>query len=86
MKNTKYNMHESELYKGDTILMLSDGFPELQNEEKEMFGYERIVELFNEIGDKSSDQIIEKLKEESSVWINDQEPDDDITFVVVKVK
>ena len=51
-----------------------------------MFGYERIVELFNEIGDKSSDQIIEKLKEESSAWINDQEPDDDITFVVVKVK
>src|SRR3990172_7918044 len=38
-----YQTKTTELNSGDTILLLSDGLPELFNGKKEMFGYERVV-------------------------------------------
>ena len=33
-----YVLKESELHSGDTILLMSDGFPELLNDQNEVFG------------------------------------------------
>jgi serine phosphatase RsbU (regulator of sigma subunit) len=38
------------------------------------------------VAEKAPDEIIDVLKNEGSLWVNDQEPDDDVTFVVIKVK
>jgi serine phosphatase RsbU (regulator of sigma subunit)/ligand-binding sensor domain-containing protein len=81
-----YSKIESELSSGDTILIMSDGFPELFNDEKEMFGYKRARNLFEEFASESPEEIISKLKDAGSEWINDKDPDDDVTFVVIKVK
>jgi serine phosphatase RsbU (regulator of sigma subunit) len=86
MKNTKYDSHNTDVSTGDIILMLSDGMPELRNGNDEMFGYERIKELFGKIGDKSANEIIQYLKLNSTDWVKDKDPDDDVTFVVIKVK
>ena len=86
MKNSEYDIYEGELTEGDTILMLSDGFPELRNNENEMFGYERLKKVFANSANKSSEEIISILKEEGSSWVNDKDPDDDVSFVVIKVK
>ena len=37
-----YSHQEVELTKGDTLLLLSDGLPELFNPGEEMFGYSRL--------------------------------------------
>ena len=37
-------------------------------------------------GNKTSEEIIKYLKDEGSKWVNDKNPDDDVTFVVIKVK
>ena len=81
-----YTLIESEISTGDTILMMSDGFPELMNSEKEMFGYKQAKNLFEEISGDSPENIITKLKDAGSDWTNDADPDDDVTFVVIKVK
>jgi len=81
-----YNLEESELNSGDTILLMSDGFPELFNEDKEMYGYKRARNYFEEIAGESPEEIITKLKIAGAEWINDKDPDDDVTFVVIKVK
>ena len=62
------------------------GLPELFNEKKEMFSYERVVQEFSKAAHKSPEEIIEELKTAGSNWINNGEPDDDVTFVVIKVK
>lgn len=82
----KYDIYENEVNSGDTILMLSDGFPELMNNKNEMFGYEKLKELFLKIGNKSADEIILSFKEEHQKWAKNIEPNDDITFVVIKIK
>ena len=86
MKNTKYDIYKSEVLSGDTILILSDGFPELQNSKEELYGYERVINSFRNVAEKSLDEIINYLKDEGLKWVNDKDPDDDVTFVVIKVK
>lgn len=86
MDNFPYELKEMELYSGDTILLMSDGFPELQNVNKEMLGYKRAKNSFEEISEKEPERIITYLKEVGSRWTNDRDPDDDVTFVVIKVK
>lgn len=81
-----YELRETEVNPGDTILLLSDGLPELFNKEKEMFGYERVMDIYKNSASKNPEEIIEELKNEGNRWTNNEPPDDDITFVVIKVK
>jgi serine phosphatase RsbU (regulator of sigma subunit) len=66
--------------------MTSDGFTEMMNDDKELFGYKRTRNLFEENVDKDPAEIIEALKDEGAKWKNDKDTDDDVTFVVIKVK
>jgi len=86
MKHSKYNITDDALEKGDVLLLMSDGMPELQNEKGQMYGYERIRDGFEKVAQENSEKIISYLKEEASAWVNDKDPDDDVTFVVLKVK
>jgi serine phosphatase RsbU (regulator of sigma subunit)/ligand-binding sensor domain-containing protein len=86
MDNFPYELKKMELFKGDTILLMSDGFPELNNQENEMFGYKRARNSFEEVAEKEPEKIIEHLKNEGNRWSNDKDPDDDVTFVVIKIK
>ncbi len=81
-----YDVRETKLNKGDTLLMLSDGLPELHNDGKDMYGYKRVRNEFENVAEKSPEEIIEHLKNSGSDWINGREPDDDVTFVVIKMK
>ncbi len=84
--NYPYEIRETKLKTGDTILLMSDGLPELQNNEGELYGYQRIRNLFENNASKTPEYIIDQLKSEGKSWSSNKEPDDDITFVVIKVK
>lgn len=86
MDNFPYELREMELFTGDTLLLMSDGFPELQNVNKEMFGYKRAKNSFEEVAEKEPEEIVTHLKTSASDWINNEAPDDDINFVVIKIK
>jgi serine phosphatase RsbU (regulator of sigma subunit) len=81
-----FNLQELEITQGDTILMMSDGFPELQNEGGELFGYDRVQETFEKVANKQPEEIITFLNEIGSNWVNGNDPEDDVTFVVIKMK
>ena len=84
MGNFPYVIKETELDEGDTIIVMTDGFPELMNKKKELFGYKRTRNLFEEVAEQSPEEIINKLKNEGSNWADGRDPDDDVTFVVIK--
>jgi sigma-B regulation protein RsbU (phosphoserine phosphatase) len=81
-----YPRKEVELNKGDTLLLLSDGLPELFNRHEEMFGYLRLKELLVDAGEKPPGQIIDTLVRAGESWLKGKPQDDDMTFVVLKVK
>ncbi len=86
MKSTVYSLRKIIYEKGDTLLLMSDGFAELKNRNNEQYGYLRIKEEFRFVAQRNSNEIVEHLKNSASQWINGTEPDDDVTFVVIKVK
>jgi len=85
-KDFPYKLHETTLQKGDTLFLQSDGLPELFDKNMNMFGYENVTRVFSEVADRSPAEIIEHLNKTGSDWIGNSEPDDDVTFVVIKVK
>jgi hypothetical protein len=86
MKGTQYVLKEIRYEIGDTILLMSDGFAELKNKNNEQYGYKRIISEFKSVAQKSSNEIVEYLIYAASKWMNGIEPDDDISFVVIKIK
>ncbi|VAX27265.1 hypothetical protein MNBD_IGNAVI01-1126, partial [hydrothermal vent metagenome] len=84
--NFPYKIQETKLNKGDIIFMMSDGYPELMNDKGRMFGYERVKNKFRSIAEETPEEIINSLKNSASKWANGKDPDDDVTFVVIKVK
>ena len=86
MRNASYNMVEKELKRGDTILLLTDGLPEQMNNEEEMFDYSRVKSSFGKIINQTPEEIINELVKAGDTWMNGRAQDDDITFVVIRIK
>lgn len=83
-ENYSYQQIKSVLAPGDTLLLMTDGYPELFNERYEMLDYGRVKELFLEIADSSPELIIAHLSQAGEAWRGGRPQDDDITFVVIK--
>jgi len=79
-----YKQIRTELASGDTILLLSDGFPELFNTKNEMLDYPRVKALFQETAESSPDEIIQALTQAAEKWRQTRQQNDDITFVVLQ--
>ena len=86
MKRFPYDTHELGMSAGDAILLLSDGLPELKTTTNEQYGYERVKQEFLISAERSPSEIVEYLKHSASEWSSGTEPDDDMTFVVIKAK
>ena len=86
MKRFPYDTHKLGMSTGDTILLLSDGLPELKTTTNEQYGYERVKREFLISAARSASEIVEYLKHSASEWSSGTEPDDDMTFVVIKAK
>ncbi len=84
--NFNYGLYTRELSKGDIIVVLTDGFAERMNNKKEILGWDKGKELLERINDSTSDEIIKEFIKTSDMWGGQRQQDDDITFVVFKVK
>lgn len=69
----------------NTLFEDGGGLPELFNKEGEMFGYGRVSELFKTAGSRPVNEITAFLKDAGDQWLDGKDPDDAITFVVIKV-
>jgi serine phosphatase RsbU (regulator of sigma subunit) len=80
--NFPYEQKEIQLTSGDTMILMSDGFPEMFNDKLETLDYSRAKEIIREICRKSPQEIIDHLSKIREAWANGKTQDDDVTFVV----
>jgi serine phosphatase RsbU (regulator of sigma subunit) len=74
-----------ELAHGDTMLFMSDGFPELMNASGHQLGYGAALEAFAAAANAGDAKgVIASLSNAARNWHGDQPPNDDVTFVVVR--
>ena len=86
MRKFSYKVVEKEIKSGDTLLLLSDGLPEQMNSNEEMFGYPRVKDRFNDFINDTPENIIQNLVKSGEEWMGEASQQDDISFVVIKVK
>jgi serine phosphatase RsbU (regulator of sigma subunit) len=84
--NFVYQQQTKLLQPGDTILMMTDGFVEMFSSEKEIFDYPRVKETFHQCAESTPEEIISYLFLAADNWQKNTIQDDDISFVVIKVK
>ncbi len=84
--NYAYQQLSYEMAAGDVIVLMSDGLPERFNAQREMLGDEATTQRLAEIGTGSAQEILNHLVALGEDWGGAHPPDDDVTFVVVKVK
>ncbi|MBV9497688.1 MAG: SpoIIE family protein phosphatase [Acidobacteria bacterium] len=83
---TEYHDRTIDLAQGDTVLLLTDGFPELQAPNGQQIGYSAACEEFARAARAGNAQgVIDALAAASHQWHGDLPPNDDITFVVVRM-
>jgi serine phosphatase RsbU (regulator of sigma subunit) len=84
--NFPYRQEEFSLSTGDTIVILSDGFPEMFNEAGEMLGFDKAGQVLKEVAEESPHEIIRRFVKVGAEWAGGRPANDDLTFVVLKVK
>jgi len=85
---TAYSYRECSLSvaPGDVVVLMSDGYPERFNGKNEMLGYGSAKSVLLEIAILPPQEIIEVFVKIADQWADGRPQDDDMTFVVMKVK
>jgi serine phosphatase RsbU (regulator of sigma subunit) len=85
-KKVKYDEYIfSDVKSGQIYMVSTDGVWEAFNTSGEMFGKERVRKVISSCADLSAAEICDRMNVELSNFLGDATPDDDLTFVIVKV-
>jgi len=82
----KFVEHKFFLEKDDTLFMYSDGLKDLNNLQRDSFGYSRIRKILLENIDKPIEDIGLVLENKMLSWLGNDNQRDDITFIGLRIK
>lgn len=81
-----YGKTETIVSPGDAVLLLSDGFTELFNENQESFGSERLENSFREAVGKSAGEMVAHIIKTGNDWRGGTPLHDDFTILAMKIR
>jgi serine phosphatase RsbU (regulator of sigma subunit) len=79
-----YDSRPLRLDKGDILVVYSDGLTDAENQQGEMFGRKRLLEIIRQEAPSGSDALEQKLLIDIAEFTQGAPQTDDITFVVVE--
>jgi len=79
-----YQSRGFRLDKGDILVVYSDGLTDAENQAKEMFGEERLLELIRQEAPSGSQALEQRLLKAIHEFTQGTPQTDDITFVIVE--
>lgn len=84
LKDTKYNIMDISLKKGEKLFLYSDGVTEAQNKSEEFFGQERLEKLIKDSSKLSARESGENIIKHVSAFAEKSNPQDDLSMVILK--
>ncbi len=86
IENYKYKNEEITLKQGDKIFLYTDGIPEAEKRNKEMFGLDRMLQSLNKAKEKNVEEILKNVKKDIKEYVGDYKQFDDITMLAFEYK
>jgi len=86
MPSQSKKAYEVKLFKGDTLVLYTDGVTEAHDEKYENYGEERLIHCLRQNGDKSASQIVEAIVGQVNHFAGSASQHDDITLLAMKIK
>lgn len=78
-----YEGGRARMETGDCLALFSDGLSEAMDPSKKEFGVDRIAALFQQRGDASAAEMLERVDENVAEWLAGRPAHDDLTVVVL---
>ncbi len=86
MDGIEYKDYKIQLSPGDKLFVYTDGVPEASNEDRAMFGTDRLIAVLNENPDASPEQIMKNVHAAVDRFVKDTEQFDDLTMLCIEYK
>ena len=80
-----FAIHQQPITPGDLVFLYTDGIPEAESSQGEMFGTENVIKSIHGSLDKPLREICSSLISELHDFSQNNKPDDDICLVAVEV-
>jgi len=84
-KEFPYEEESLTLVAGDILLLYTDGLTEAENEQKELFGEDRLAELLKSNRDLHPQELISEIIEQIQLFTGHKNFQDDISLIIMKV-
>ncbi len=84
--NQRFNVENTRLRPGDIMVIVTDGITEAQNENNEMFGHERLIDLIKLHKESAAKEIALLIMEAVQHFSANTNYNDDKTIIVIKRK
>ena len=84
MEDMDYKEYEIPLEPGDKLFLYTDGVPEAEDGENNMFGIERMLDALNEAPDAPPQTILENVRRATDRFVKDAEQFDDLTMLCIE--
>lgn len=84
MADSDFSLEHLVLEPGDTLFMYSDGVVEARNEQDELFGNDRMIELVCDAAPRGAQELVRRVDEELHRFVGHAEQSDDITMLAVR--
>ena len=85
-ENMKYREYEIILSPGDKLFVYTDGVPEANDPDGNMFKVKRMIDALNEDPDASPERILGAVREKISNFVREAEQFDDLTMLCLEYK
>lgn len=84
LAHVTYESEHLQLLPGDLLLLYTDGLCEAMNDERQMFGHDRIEHILTTKADVSCEQVVQTILRDMDQFTEGRSPHDDITLVAIR--
>ncbi|MDD3625735.1 MAG: SpoIIE family protein phosphatase [bacterium] len=84
MPGIKFGTGKIHLNSNDLLLLYTDGVTEANNEKKELFSNQRLIDIVNRIKLENTEKIIQEIKVEINAFAGNEPQSDDITMLAIR--
>ena len=84
IEDAAYEETRLQLETGDKVVLYTDGIVEAMNAQKEMFGFDRLIEVIKESQTLTAESMLEEIKSHVNEFAGNTPQHDDITIIVVQ--